>query len=649
MVSYCERSNVTDRPTLEETVALLEATLEATHEGILVLGLDRRIIRYNRVLAEMLHLPTEAMDAGDADDLLSGMMLELEDPEGFAQRSKALWSDLAAKTTDVLRFKDGRVYERFVAPHRIGSTIVGRVVSLRDIGPALRAEQALEQQRASLEKAQEIGHIGSWVAELDGSDRLGWSAESHRIFGVPAGEFDGSSTAFFALVHPDDRAAVQAASDAAAAGLQLYDIEHRVVRPDGSPRWVHEKAAILRDPQGRPLRMIGTVQDITDRRQLEDQLRQAQKMEAIGRLAGGIAHDLNNALTTIAGYAELALGEVAPDHAARADVEEIRRAAERAGSVTRQLLAFSRKQLLQPRVFDLNETIAAISRLLARLLGADVEVQTRLSSDALPVLGDPGQVEQAVINLAVNARDAMPEGGKLTLATGRETVDEPFARSHAPMPAGPYVVLRVSDSGHGMPRETQVRIFEPFFTTKDVGKGTGLGLSMVYGTLKQSGGFIFVDSELNRGTTFRLYFPEATVPKPAAGETPRARTDERRGHETLLIAEDEPSVRNLVASALRHDGYRLLLASSAEEALTLADAHDGPIDLLLTDAMMPGKSGVELASLMSARRPGIPVIIMSGYTEETLELPGLKEPIALLQKPFTPRELRSRLRELLDR
>ena len=640
---------MTDRPTLEETIALLEATLEATHDGILVLDLNRRVIRYNRLLAEMLRIPREAIDAGNADELLRGIVNELEDPEAFERQSKELWSDPSAKSTDVLRFKDGRVFERFVAPHRIGSTIVGRVVSLRDIGPALRTEQALEQHRAFLEKAQEIGHIGSWVAELDGSHRLGWSEESHRIFGVPLGQFEGSSPAFFALVHPDDRAAVQAASDTAAADGQPYDIEHRVVRPDGTVRWVHEKAGILRDPQGRPLRMVGTVQDITDRRLLEDQLRQSQKMEAIGRLAGGIAHDLNNALTAIAGYAELALGEVASDHTARADVAESRRAAERAGSVTRQLLAFSRKQLIEPRVFDLNETIAAISRLLSRLLGADVEVQTRLAGAALPVLGDPGQVEQAVINLAVNARDAMPGGGKLVLATELETVDESFARSHLPMPAGQYVVLRVSDSGHGMSRETLVRIFEPFFTTKDVGKGTGLGLSMVYGTLKQIGGFIFVDSEINRGTTFRLYFPPAAAPAPAAADAAPVRERERHGHETLLIAEDEPSVRNLVASALRHDGYRLLLASSAEEALTLADAHEGPIDLLLTDAMMPGKSGVELANLMTARRPGIPVIIMSGYTEETLSVPGLKEPIALLQKPFTPRELRRRIRDVLDR
>ncbi|HEX3646500.1 MAG TPA: PAS domain S-box protein [Vicinamibacterales bacterium] len=637
-----------DRPALEPTIAMLEAALEASRDAILVVDLDRQILRYNQRYLEMFGFTAAELAGGGVDHIIATIAAELDEPDGALAMSEAIWAVPSAERLDVMRFKDGRVIERFVAPLVLGAGIVGRTASFRNISAAIRTAELLAQHQTFLEQAQEVAHIGSWVAELDGSDRLDWSAEAHRIFGVPAGQFAGSSEAFFAFVHPDDRIAVRAASEAAAAGGPAYDVEHRVVRPDGSVRWVHEKASRVGGAQGRPLRMVGTVQDITDRRLLEDQLRQSQKMEAIGRLAGGIAHDLNNALTAIAGYAELALGEVASDHAARADVEEIRRAAERAGSVTRQLLAFSRKQLLEPRVFDLNATVAAISRLLSRLLGADVDVKVRLAGTALLVLGDPGQVEQAVINLALNARDAMPDGGTLVLATGQETVDDAYARGHPPMPTGLYTVLRVSDSGHGMPRETQTRIFEPFFTTKEVGKGTGLGLSMVYGTLKQIGGFIFVDSEVNRGTTFRLFFPP-TPTLAAAGADGGAREQERRGHETLLVVEDEPSVRNLVASALRHDGYRLLIASSAEEALAAADAHQGPIDLLLTDAMMPGKSGFELANLMASRRPGIPVIVMSGYTEETLDVAGLKNPIVLLQKPFTPRELRRRIREVLDR
>ncbi len=502
-----------------------------------------------------------------------------------------------------------------------------------------------EQTIALLEKAQEVAHVGSWVAELDGS--VQWSSETFRILGAAPAEFSGTSEAFFQRVHPADVEAVRSAVAAAIAGEAPYDLEHRVVRPDGAVRWVHERADVVRDADGRAVRMIGTVQDVTDRRLLEDQLRQAQKMEAIGRLAGGIAHDLNNALTAIAGYAELALGELEATHTARADVDEIRRASERAASVTRQLLAFSRKELLEPRLFDLNATIAALGRLLGRLLGADVQVRTELAPSVPPILGDPGQVEQAVINLAVNARDAMPGGGRLTLATSVEDLDDAAVRANAPMSPGRYIVLRVGDTGQGMSAETQARIFEPFFTTKETGKGTGLGLSMVYGTLKQIGGYIFVDSELGRGTTFRLYFRPASAAAAAQASASSASAEPpARRDRTVLIVEDEVSVRNLVASTLRTDGYRLLVAGSAEEALQITASHAGTIDLLLTDAIMPGKSGIELANLLIAERRHLRVIIMSGYTEEALT--GLGEHVDLLQKPFAPRELRRRVREALD-
>ena len=640
---------MTDRPTLEETIALLEATLEATHDGILVVDLNRRIILYNRQYLKMFGLTADDLERGGVDGLIETLSPKLEDLEAVLLKSHAIWSDPSSEVLDTLRFKDGRIYQRYIAPHRVNSRIVGRVASFRDIGESVRAAEAIEQHRAFLEKAQEVAHIGSWIAELDGSDALGWSEETHRIFGVPLGQFSGTSEAFFAFVPEEDRPTVRRSAEAAQSGAAPYDIEHRIARADGTIRWVHEKADVLRDASGKATRMVGTVQDITDRRQLEDQLRQSQKMEAIGRLAGGIAHDLNNALTAIAGYAELALNEVPVDHTARADVEEIRRAAERAGSVTRQLLAFSRKQLLEPRMFNLNDTVVNIARLLTRLLGADIHVETKLATSLPEILGDPGQVEQAIINLAVNARDAMPTGGRLTLVTSLDEVDDAYARRHVPMSPGRWVALRVSDTGHGMTRETQARAFEPFFTTKEIGKGTGLGLSMVYGTLKQIGGFIFVDSEVDRGTTFRLYFPPVPHSEAAKPADAAATNSDLKGHETLLVVEDEAAVRNLVASALRHDGYNLLVAKSAEEALKLDEDHAGPIDLLLTDAIMPGKSGIELATAMAARRPGLPVIIMSGYTEDTLTGAPLDKPISLLQKPFTPRELRRRIRDVLDR
>ena len=670
-----------DRPTLDQTLALLEATFDSTHDGMLVVDLNRRIVRYNRRFLSLFGFTAELVERDGVDGIIAALQPLVDRGQDLAAKAAEIWARRDREAFGRLRFNDGRVFEVSVVPARIGSTLVGMVASLRDVSERARAEESVEQHRAFLERAQEVAHIGSWVFDID-ANSIGWSRETHRIFGVPYGKFGGSADEFFSMVHPDDYDAVRAAAKAVLNENAPCDVMHRIVRADGTVRWVHERADFIRDADGRTVRIVGTVQDITERRLLEEQLRQSQKMEAIGRLAGGIAHDLNNALTAIAGYAELALGLVAEDHPARPDVKEIRRAAERAGSVTKQLLAFSRKQLLAPRVFSLNDTVGGLARLLSRLLGSDVEVQSKIGSNVPPVLGDPGQVEQAIINLAVNARDAMPSGGRLTLETSVVDVDEAFAKTHVPMTIGRYTVLRVSDTGHGMSPETTAHIFEPFFTTKDVGKGTGLGLSMVYGTLKQIGGFIFVDSEVGRGTTFSLFFrpaqsgsvaapPAASVGVATAASTSRgpgtsaasasaaavsaplavaadSGLAESDAGPTLLVVEDENSVRNLVASSLRKEGYRLLLAASAEEALKIVDTHDGPIDLLLTDAIMPGRSGIDLARELVARKPGLPVILMSGYTEETLPVDALGPAITLLQKPFTPRDLRQRIRAVLE-
>ncbi len=636
-----------DRPASDQTLTLINATFDAARGGIVAVDFQGRIVTHNRQYLRLFCLTEEQLAQSapaDSIGLVEALLPEIENLDELKARSREIWTYPDREALDILRFRDGRVYERFVSPFRIAEAVAGVVASFYDVTRSAHTEEALQQHRAFLEKAQEVGHIGSWVAEFDGLDVLGWSKEANRIFGFGEGEFPGTSTAFYDRVHPADRDAVRAASDAALGEGRPYDIEHRIVRRDGSVRWVHEKADVVRDSHGRTVRMIGTVQDITDRRLLEDQLRQSQKMEAIGRLAGGIAHDLNNALTAIAGYSELAIGQLPPGHQARADVEEVRRGAERAGSVTRQLLAFSRKEVLEPRLFDLNQTISTLGRLLSRLLGTDVEVRTELAPSVPPIMGDPGQFEQAVINLAVNARDAMPKGGRLVLSTKIEDYDEAAARANPPMTAGRYIVLRVSDTGQGMSRETLAHIFEPFFTTKDPGKGTGLGLSMVYGTLKQIGGFIFADSEVGRGTTFRLYFrPAATEPQPARAATIDA--PDAKDRRTVLVVEDEPAVRNLVASTLRADGYRLLIAGSAEEALQLADDHHEAIDLLVTDAIMPGKTGIELARLLSAKRPNLHVIVMTGYRQDTVA--GFDDGINLLQKPFAPKELRDRIRDAL--
>ena len=630
-------------PPPAELVALLTATLEATHDGIIVVDPSRRVVLWNTTLLRMFGVTADALLEGGVDAVNAALLPQLENVDDVRETSRRLWAHPDRELFDTIRFKDGRIYERFIAPHRVGNEVVWIVVSVHDVTRTAAIQRELEQHRTFLEQAQEVAHIGSWVAELDGSERVGWSRETHRIFGIEPNDFQGTRAAYYELVHPDDREAVAAAARTARERSGRTEIDHRIIRRDGTLRWIHLETDVVRDAAGRPVRMIGTAQDVTERRALEDQLRQAQKMEAIGRLAGGIAHDINNALTAIAGYAELALGEVPPHDQARADIEEIRRAAERAGSVTKQLLAFSRKQIIEPRLFDLNDTVAAIARLLSRLVGSDVVVRTQLALELRPIVGDPGQIEQAIVNLAVNARDAMPDGGSVALETSDVVVDEAMARTHVPMPPGEYVRLSVRDTGQGMSADTQARIFEPFFTTKAAGKGTGLGLSMVYGTMKQIGGFIFVSSALGRGTTFTLYFPPA--PESAARAAMRGHGAASGSRPTILIAEDEDAVRQLVASTLR-DEYTVLLARSADDALRIADERNEPVDLLLTDAIMPGKSGVELAAALVQRWPSLRVMFMSGYTEEELSVNGVERPVTVLEKPFTPRDLRRRIREM---
>ena len=632
-----------DRPSPTDTVALLEATLEATHDGIIVIDLNRRVVLWNRNIARMFRLSEETIGAG-VEAINAALAPQIENVDDLHETSRRVWADPTTPVLDTLRFKDGRVFERFIAPHRIEGAVTWLVASVHDVTERASIQQALEQNRALLERAQEVAHVGSWVVELDGSKRIVWSRETSRIFGVEPAQYAGTTTAALQLVHAEDREPLLASARAAIAAENRFETDLRISRSDGTARWVHARADIVRDADGRALRLIGTIQDVTDRRQLEDQLRQAQKMEAIGRLAGGIAHDINNALTAIAGYSELVLAELASDHQARADIEEIRRATERAGSVTRQLLAFSRKQLIEPRRFDVNDTVAAIARLLSRLVGPDVTVRTRLGSELRPIIGDPGQLEQALVNLAVNARDAMPNGGELSLETSSIVVDEALARQCVPMRPGEYVHLAVRDTGQGMSAETQARIFEPFFTTKPAGKGTGLGLSMVYGTLKQIGGFIFVTSELGRGTTFDVYIPPApeqpsTAPLNADGHAPSTRA-------TILVVEDEPAVRQIVASTLRAE-YEVLQAASAEEALGIAAKMATAPDLLLTDAMLPGDSGVALAARLVERWPRLRVMFMSGFTDDDLSRTGAIHPVAVVQKPFTPRDLKARVRNAL--
>jgi PAS domain S-box-containing protein len=394
--------------------------------------------------------------------------------------------------------------------------------------------------------------------------------------------------------------------------------------------------------------LLAVTQDITERKELEKQFLQAQKMEAIGKLAGGVAHDFNNLLTVINGYSDMLLSQLQADDPNAGYASEIKKAGDRAAALTRQLLAFSRRQVLMPQVLDLNTIIANMDKMLLRLIGEDVDLIATPGKDLGSVKADPGQVEQIILNLAVNARDAMPEGGKLTVETANVELDEFYAAKHVAAKAGPHVMLAVSDTGTGMDAETQKRIFEPFFTTKGPGKGTGLGLSTVYGIVKQSEGHIWVYSEPGMGTTFKVYLPRVDLP---VERTDLINEEEsaHKGAETVLIVEDEPSVRALVRTTLESKGYQILEATQGADALAIAKEHHGNIDLLLTDLVMPGISGRVLAEQMTALRPDIKVIYMSGYTDDAMvRHGGLSPGMAFMQKPFTPGVLSRKIREALD-
>ena len=429
-------------------------------------------------------------------------------------------------------------------------------------------------------------------------------------------------------------------------------MEETVPGPEGPRVFLSTKSPYF-DAEGRIAGVIGVSRDITARKRAESErerlqlhLAQAQKMESIGRLAGGVAHDFNNLLTVINGYSQLLLGGLKAGGPLRDGLTEIHKAGNRAAGLTRQLLAFSRKQILQPRVLDVNRVVDEMRPMLARLMGEDVEVCVQLQAEAATICADPHQLEQALMNLAVNSRDAMPRGGKFTIETGLVEWGESDAKSRSGAQAGPYVVLAVSDTGVGMTEETRGHVFEPFFTTKEVGKGTGLGLSTIHGLVEQSGGYVEVDSELGRGATFKIYLPRVQAAEAESGK-PEA-VAAMGSKETVLVVEDQPEVRGYAAAALRAYGYQVMQAASADEALLLWERESARIALILTDVVMPGLSGRDLVDRLKKLRPGIKVLFMSGYTDDTVVHHGvLRREAEFIQKPFGPGELAVKVREML--
>jgi PAS domain S-box-containing protein len=498
------------------------------------------------------------------------------------------------------------------------------------------AEEATRRQHEILQGV--FDHIPVMIALLDSQGRpLQVNREWERILGWKLDEARGVD--LMAEMYPDPSYREEVVTFIGAAERRFAEFRTRT--KSGSvidTAWAH-----LRLSDGTAI-AIG--EDISERKRLELQLWQSQKLEAVGRLAGGIAHDFNNVLNVIMGYSELLGRSMAPEGPEQKKLGKIRNAAERAASLTRQLLAFSRQQVMQPRVLDLGTVVADVMAMLKRSLGEDIELRASTHAKGR-VRADPGQMEQVLLNLAVNARDAMPRGGKLTIETSDVELDETYGRVHPPTQAGSYVLLAVSDNGEGMDAATQARIFEPFFTTKDQAKGTGLGLSTVYGIVKQSGGYVWVYSEPGVGTTFKIYLPRVDAHVVDPGPSPRA--GGRPATETILVVEDQTSGREMIAEVLAAEGYRVLSAADGNEARELMRRSPERIDLLLTDVVMPRMGGNDLARALAIDQPKMRVLYMSGYTSDVITHHGvLDEGVSFLQKPFAPARLSERVRQILD-
>lgn len=541
---------------------------------------------------------------------------------------------------------------------RLPSAVLNALEKTRTFEEKTRAEAALqkseEQYRLIAENTSDL------ICMVDFDGNFTYVSPSYReVLGYPPESLLGSSS--FSLLHPDEIELAEEIKMESAASRKPIWSELRVKHHNGSWKIFETLGNWICDSQGLPQYCVLVSRDITQRKEAEEtlrtseeklrlseeQLRMSQKLEAIGQLAGGVAHDFNNLLTVITGYSDLVLARLEDSDDNRPKIEEIKRAAQRASSLTRQLLAFSRKQVLQPKLFNLNDLVADMTKMLQRLIGENIQMNTCFAQET-PINADPGQIEQVLMNLVVNARDAMPNGGRVSIETSQVEIDETYASTHLHMAPGSYVMLAVSDTGKGMDAETQKHVFEPFFTTKELGKGTGLGLSTVYGIVKQSGGSIWVYSEPGLGTVFKVYLPLASA---KAAESTVDQTESRipRGNETIMIVEDEPQIRDLTLECLTHCGYNVLTAADGTEALQLIKGTERPVNLIVSDVVMPKMSGRELAERVAQIRPLTKVLFISGYTNDAIVNHGVLDGgMWFLQKPFAFDALARRVREVLD-
>jgi two-component system, cell cycle sensor histidine kinase and response regulator CckA len=646
---------------IRQSQTMLRIVLDTIPQGVFWTDRDGRIVGGNSVFLRSLGLSdSEAFPA-----LPAGLP---------SDASRAFASILGAKCDEVMSADAASL--RTVEPvetasegtrwlevnriplHDASGRVSGLLGSWEDVTARRMAEadaaRILDELRESEERsrlAQEAGRVGIFDWDAVSGNSV-WTPEQQAIYGIEPGQFSGRHEDWIGRVHPQDRARVaQAVERAVEAGQKTVETEYRIIRPDGDVRWISNRGRLTLDANGKMTRLIGTTVDLSDRKKLESQFQQAQKMEAVGRLAGGVAHDFNNLLTVINGYCDLLLMEKPRTDPDCESIVAIRDAGERAARLTQQLLAFSRKAIVEPKIVDLNELVAESTSLLRRLIGEDVSL-VFVPDPALPRIRiDPGQIEQVVMNLVVNARDAMPTGGRLRIeTTGVRISAGEFGgdpNQIEKLPEGRYARISVADTGCGMTDDVRAKIFEPFFTTKGVGQGTGLGLAVVHGVMEQCGGHVRVVSEVNVGTMFELFIPaaEATTQSDSSDIIRIA----SRGTETILLVEDEDAVRTIARLALQAQGYRVLIANGAADALKVASDYGKPLDLLLTDVVMPEMGGRQLAEQLRARQPGLQVLYMSGFTDDAVVQHGVAHATdAFLQKPFHPLGLARKVRSVFD-
>jgi two-component system, cell cycle sensor histidine kinase and response regulator CckA len=623
--------------------------MESKYRGLLEAAPDAMVIVNQTGEIVLLNLQSEKQFGYPRDELLGQKVTNII-PEGFAERllthgtgnaGDPIVPQMGTGVELYGRRKDGSDFPIEIMQSPLeGADGILVTAAIRDISERKKRDDDLARLAAVVESSDDaiIGMTSEGII-------TNWNNSAQRIYGYSAAEIVGSSTRI--LIPPDRFAENTEMMEKIKRGDKVERCDAVRVRKDGKTVHVALVDAPIKNAEGQVFGISTVARDLTESRNLEGMLRQAQKMEAVGQLAGGVAHDFNNLLGVILGYTEFLLDRLSPSDPQRKDIEQIQKAGDRAALLTRQLLAFSRKQLLQPEVLGLNAIVTGTETLLRRLIGENIELVVLLN----PVLGrvkaDAGQLEQVIMNLAVNARDAMPSGGKLIIETSNVDFDEEYSTRHDSTAPGPHVMLAVSDNGCGMDEQTKAHIFEPFFTTKEFGKGTGLGLSTVYGIVKQSGGFVWVYTEPGIGTTFKLYFP--SVGPAHESKLPSDTADRKhKPLETILVVEDDAALLQVTRRSLEEVGYATLSARNAAEAIEIAASYPGPIHLMVTDVILPGINGAQLASQLSPRRPEMKVLFVSGYTDNTIVRHGVLEPgLEFLQKPISPKALARKVREIL--